>query len=92
MVYGRPPFESKDVKDTYKKIKECSFTFPEHVSTSAHFKHLVSSILQKDPHKRPTIRELKGFDFFSEVNLTRQPSISFNGQRSMSANKEDRDL
>jgi polo-like kinase 1 len=91
LVYGRPPFESKDVKDTYKKIKESSFTFPEHISTSAHLKHLVSSILQKEPHKRPTIKELKSFDFFTEVNLSRQPSISFTAQR-MSANKEDRDL
>lgn len=89
LIYGRPPFESKDVKDTYKKIKEVSYTFPDHVSASANLKHLVSSILQKDPHKRPTIKELKGFDFFTEVSLTRQPSISFIAQRSMSANKDD---
>ena len=28
LVYGRPPFESKDVKETYKKIKSAVFTFP----------------------------------------------------------------
>ena len=92
LVYGRPPFESKDVKDTYKKIKECTFSFPDHVNTSSQFKYLVSSILQKDPHKRPTVKELKGFDFFTEVNLSRQPSISFTTQRSMSATKDERDL
>jgi polo-like kinase 1 len=47
LVYGRPPFESKDVKDTYKKIKDCSFSFPENVYSSNNLKVLVSSILQK---------------------------------------------
>ncbi len=53
---------------------------------------LVSSILQKEPHKRPTIKDLKGYDFFNEVNLPRQPSISFTTQRSYSATKDDREL
>ena len=57
---------------------------------STHLKALVSSILQKEPHKRPTIKELKSFDFFSENSLPRQPSISFTTQRSHSATKEDR--
>lgn len=92
LAYGRPPFESKDVKDTYKKIKECTFSFPEHIQTSSQLKYLVSTILQKEPHKRPTIQELKNFDFFAEVNLSRQPSISFTTQRSMSAAKDDREL
>jgi polo-like kinase 1 len=92
LIYGRPPFESKDVKDTYKKIKECTFSFPETVHASNSLKNLVSSILQKDPHKRPTIKDLKGFDFFTESNLPRQPSISFTTQRSHSATKDDRDL
>lgn len=90
LIYGRPPFESKDVKDTYKKIKECTFTFPDNVNSSSQLKYLVSSILQKDIHKRPTIRELKGFDFFTEVSLSRQPSISFTTQRSVSATKDER--
>lgn len=47
LVYGRPPFESKDVKDTYKKIKDCTFSFPENVYSSNNLKVLVSSILQK---------------------------------------------
>lgn len=47
LVYGRPPFESKDVKETYKKIKDCSFSFPESTPASPHFKALVTSILQR---------------------------------------------
>jgi len=32
MLVGRPPYESKDVKSTYKRILANNFTFPEHVS------------------------------------------------------------
>lgn len=27
LFYGRPPFETSDVKRTYKRIKECQYTF-----------------------------------------------------------------
>jgi polo-like kinase 1 len=38
LVYGRPPFESKDVKETYKKIKTGVFCFPDTLSVSQYFK------------------------------------------------------
>ena len=31
MLNGRPPFESQEVKYTYRKIKSASFSFPENV-------------------------------------------------------------
>ena len=34
MLIGRPPFESSEVKNTYKKIKACAYTFPEHLEIS----------------------------------------------------------
>ena len=55
LVCGRPPFESKDVKETYRKIKDCRFAFPEQLTLSPHFKKLVSSILVHDAHRRPSI-------------------------------------
>lgn len=59
LVYGRPPFESKDVKETYKKIKTAIFSFPDAVAVSQSFKEVVMNSLQRDPSKRPTIKELK---------------------------------
>lgn len=91
LVCGRPPFESKDVKETYRKIKECKFSFPEQPALSPHFKKLVSSILVHDAHRRPSIPELRCFEFFTETPLTRQPSVSLT-QRSYSATKDDREL
>lgn len=29
LLYGKAPFETSDVKKTYKKIKECQYTFNE---------------------------------------------------------------
>lgn len=31
MLVGRPPYESKDIKATYKRILANDFSFPEHV-------------------------------------------------------------
>ena len=31
LTCGKPPFETPDVKSTYKKIKMCSYNFPDHV-------------------------------------------------------------
>lgn len=55
LVYGRPPFESKDVKETYKKIKSGVFSFPDTLSVSQSLKDLILGTLQRDPVKRPTI-------------------------------------
>jgi polo-like kinase 1 len=55
LVCGRPPFESKNNRETYKKIKAGFFYFPESLTISPNLKQLILNILQKDPHKRPTI-------------------------------------
>ena len=47
LAYGRPPFESKDVKDTYKKIKAGSFTYPDSLNLSNNFKQVINACLQK---------------------------------------------
>ena len=90
LAFGRPPFESKDVKETYKKIKSGIFSFPENPSVSPNIKNVILSALQKEPHKRPTSKELQTFDFFVGVNLTRQPSVSFRTQASVSVAKDEK--
>ena len=37
LVVGRPPFETSVVEDTYKKIKDVSYRFPEQRSASFKF-------------------------------------------------------
>lgn len=45
MLYGRPPFETKDVKMTYWKIRQIDYYFPSDVEVSIEAKHLIKIIL-----------------------------------------------
>ncbi|CAK9112850.1 Probable serine/threonine-protein kinase CCRP1 (Cell-cycle related Protein 1), partial [Durusdinium trenchii] len=58
MVFGRPPFETADVKTTYKRIRMNQYSFPDSVRVSCQVKELISRILQTDPLKRPSLEEI----------------------------------
>ena len=49
LLIGKPPFETKDVKTTYKRIRMNAYSFPEHVTISAEARKLIKSILVTDP-------------------------------------------
>jgi len=54
LTVGKPPFETPDVKSTYKKIKMCAYSFPEHIPLTDSVKDIVSKIFCLDPSKRLT--------------------------------------
>lgn len=58
LIIGKPPFETSDVKTTYKKIKSLSYDFPQNVPVSNLCKDIITKILQLDPIKRPKIQDL----------------------------------
>ncbi|CAK4147244.1 unnamed protein product [Aphanomyces euteiches] len=68
LLVGKPPFETKDVKNTYKLIRAIEYTFPSDVSISASAKSLIMDFLQKDPLRRPTIASIQAHPF-----LTNEP-------------------
>ena len=68
MLYGRPPFETADVKLTYKRIKMNSYKFPENIKVHETAKKLIESILVLDPAKRPSLDEIAQHDFFKIYN------------------------
>ena len=68
LLYGKPPFETNDVKLTYKKIKMNSFTYPENINVHASANKLISQILVLDPSKRPSFDEILGHEFFRIFN------------------------
>jgi len=55
---GKPPFETSDVKSTYKKIRMNSYSFPEHIPLSDAAKSIISKILTLDPSKRLSFDEM----------------------------------
>ena len=65
-LIGKPPFETPEVKATYKKIKACSYSFPEHVTISDNARNLISKILVLDPSKRPTLQDILSDPFMGD--------------------------
>ena len=64
LIIGKPPFETSDVKTTYRKIKMNAYTFPENVPISEPGKSLITKIFNLDPSKRPTLQEILEHGFF----------------------------
>ena len=48
LLIGKPPFESKDVKSTYKRILSNAYSFPDHTPICSNARKLISQLLQVD--------------------------------------------
>ena len=66
LIIGKPPFETRDVKTTYKRIKMNSYNFPDNSIISETAKNLIQQILVTDPSKRPTLDQILTHDFFNQ--------------------------
>ena len=64
-MIGKPPFETPEVKTTYKKIRMNSYSFPEHVIISNNARNLITKILNLEPAKRPTLDEIMNHPFIN---------------------------
>lgn len=64
VLIGKPPFETSDVKTTYRRIRMNAYSFPEHVSISDQAKSLITRILHSDPARRPSLDDIISHDFF----------------------------
>ncbi len=65
MLLGRPPFETTNLKETYRCIREARYSMPSSLSPQA--KHLISSMLAKSPMYRPQLDDILRHDFFCQV-------------------------
>jgi polo-like kinase 1 len=66
LIIGKPPFETQDVKTTYKRIKMNAYSFPEGAVISEAAKSLITEILNTDPLKRPGLDQILAHDFFNQ--------------------------
>lgn len=65
MIFGKPPFQSKDVDAIYHRIKNGDYIFPEAVgSTDA--REFIRVLLNKDPSRRPKLDEALEYKFFKK--------------------------
>ena len=65
---GKPPFETPDVKSTYKKIKMGAFSYPEHMPISENVKDVINKTLCLDPSKRLKLDEILAHPFLNFGN------------------------
>jgi hypothetical protein len=68
MLIGKPPFEAKDVKSTYKRIVSNQFSFPDHTPIDEHAKILIKKFLQSNPLERPKLIDIGRYRFFVSEN------------------------
>lgn len=76
LLIGKPPFETSDVKTTYKRIRMNAYTFPEHIPISQEAKALVTRILHSDPNSRPSLDEILAHPFFNKNVIPRVLPVS----------------
>lgn len=62
LLFGRPPFETKSLKETYSRIKMNQYRVPSTASQTV--SHLIQNLLAADPAKRPNIKQVLGHEFF----------------------------
>eukprot|EP00347_Sterkiella_histriomuscorum_P016927 403351315 len=72
LLVGRPPFESPEVKQTYKKIKANQYQFPEGVPMSDQAKDFIRQLLKTEPSQRMTLKEMYAHDF---LNMNKIPEF-----------------
>ncbi|KAL4462521.1 hypothetical protein ABPG74_000351 [Tetrahymena malaccensis] len=95
LLIGKPPFETHDVKTTYRKIKSNQYSFPDHAPIPDSAKALIQLILQQDPAKRPSLDEILAHPFINNggtiprllpvSTLTTAPNTSYIKQYAPSA-------
>lgn len=58
LIIGKPPFETNDVKTTYRRIRQNNYSFPEQVAITDAARDIIQKILSNDPSRRPTVDEI----------------------------------
>ncbi|WWC57830.1 uncharacterized protein I303_100365 [Kwoniella dejecticola CBS 10117] len=64
LLIGKPPFQTKDVKTIYKRIRENRYEFPADKEISRSAQDLISSILNPKPDERPPLDKILSHRWF----------------------------
>eukprot|EP00826_Nyctotherus_ovalis_P020228 TRINITY_DN1633_c0_g2_i2.p1 TRINITY_DN1633_c0_g2~~TRINITY_DN1633_c0_g2_i2.p1 ORF type:complete len:685 (+),score=188.78 TRINITY_DN1633_c0_g2_i2:96-2150(+) len=72
MLVGRPPFETKDVKNTYRRIRAIDYSIPEDTDISLEAKKLIRDILIAHPGERPSLDDILSSSFMTKSKIPSQ--------------------
>ncbi len=76
MLVGKPPFETSNVKATYRRIKANEYSIPEDAGLSGEAKSLIEQILVLSPTSRPTLDDIQRHPFMTKNPIPRQLPIT----------------
>lgn len=75
MLVGKPPFETKTLKDTYQRIKRNEYHIPHHISLEA--RTLITKLLRPNPSSRPTAMDILDDPFFTSGHMPVRLPVRF---------------
>lgn len=64
ILVGDTPFKSNSMKESYAKIKNVNYTYPEDSNVPFLAKDLINLILNQKPENRPSLETIKSHEFF----------------------------
>ncbi|KAG8747961.1 Cell cycle serine/threonine-protein kinase cdc5/MSD2 [Ceratobasidium sp. 428] len=76
LVVGKPPFQTKDVKTIYKRIRDNKYEFPPERPISPDAQNLISAILTPIPEERPSLIEILEHPFFTQGTVPTHIPVS----------------
>ncbi len=69
LIIGRPPYETEDVKETYKRIQENNYSFPNHIYISDEARDFIEKILIMNPADRLNLEGMRNHPFMSKCTI-----------------------
>ncbi|TPX68540.1 hypothetical protein SpCBS45565_g02977 [Spizellomyces sp. 'palustris'] len=76
LLIGKPPFQTKDVKAIYKKIRDNSYEFPPQIAISRSAKDIITGLLQSRPERRPSVDDIMQHEYFAGQPVIKSIPIS----------------
>jgi len=66
LAVGKPPFETQELKETYRRIKNCQYSLEK--VPNDRLREFIKSMLQIDPKNRPTMLQILQDPYLSHPN------------------------
>lgn len=70
-IIGRPPYETQDVKATYRRIRKNQYSFPPDVEISLQARTMIGRILQLLPEQRPSLEQMRADAYLTQNAVPR---------------------